>query len=1276
MRFPHHSLRIPGNFHQIHGSGPITHADLNGLAPDCTMGSCLRTHVRRAGATRTIRNMLGRTGIVLFALVGVLSFVGGCTPEYNTATAERCTNGKTDGDETDVDCGGSCKACEVTQRCNQNADCGSGTTCIENTQNSVCPEVKDDPTKISANCRNNATCFDTDCHDNKQDNGETDVDCGGGSCPTCKATQHCQQSSDCKYGNPCLQGTCYDAGCNNGKQDGNETGVDCGGDQCPACEALSGCKTTSDCKTGNTCIGSICYGSTCENKSLDAPETDIDCGGGVCPACAASKHCVQNTDCTTGNVCIAGTCYVDTCSDDKIDASETDKDCGGPDCPVCTKGKTCNSSSDCEDSTPCTNNKCGDPKCFDGTQDESETDKDCGGTCAPCAVDKNCNVHADCETLNCSGGTCKPATCSDGSQNQGESGVDCGDPNNQCDRCDTGKTCTDDANCASIHCFQGYCVAATCEDGIRNGKETAKDCGGGCKACPDNSPCSNGTDCESGVCWYAGCKAPSCSDGVQNGQETGKDCGGSCLLVSPPQTCPNGQGCATNADCAFNNCAAFVCQPPTCANSVQDPTETDKDCGGSCSPCADNLKCVQDSDCQSKVCDPNKKICNPPTCSDTAQNGNETDLNCGGVTCTQRCTTGQKCLANADCVSKVCRANAGATGGTCSAPTCDDSAQNGDETGFNCGGSCALMSPAKTCGTDVGCNGDADCTSNNCCIAASCGASVNKCVAPSCADGKKNQSESGIDCGGEFALNPTSTCKARCGAGQSCNSASDCDSGVCPENINVCQAPTCKDNVKNGNESGPDCGAACQPNLCSNPTTCLCGTGVACNGPGDCQSGVCSKDINGNYTTCAAATCTDGIRNGSEPCLADHGGGCPNYCPQGSACNIKADCDPTVANIDCILNICSVPSCKDTAIDGDETDTDCGGSCGPCENGKKCKVVADCTSLSCSDDGTGTKRCKPATCTDTIQNQGESGVDCGGTGNTCNKCDTGFGCTGPADCVNGVCGADNKCAAPTCSDGVQNQQETDISGCGGPNCRSSTTACDAGRVCKDDLDCKDLWCLISSGTTGICTVPSCTDTYQNGSESDKDCGGICSLKCADGLKCNKDADCAHGWCNSGKCATPACTDGIKNGTETGTDCGSNCATSCATAYDSNCKQCGDGSGCSINNDCKSLSCGTGSTCAAPSGTTAAACVGKVLDGTCNSKCDTAAGVDAVKCRNVLWCIYSNNCSNPGTVSSSGSATYANCTDGGVNGPCSVNKLPSTPSTTVDAAIKAFRCACP
>ncbi|MDF1694261.1 MAG: M43 family zinc metalloprotease [Saprospiraceae bacterium] len=69
------------------------------------------------------------------------------------------------------------------------------------------------------------------------------------------------------------------------------------------------------------------------------------------------------------------------------------------------------------------------------------------------------------------------------------------------------------------------------------------------------------------------------------------------------------------------------------------------------------------------------------------------------------------------------------------------------------------------------------------------------------------------------------------------------------------------------------------------------------------------------------------------------------------------------------------------------------------------------------------------TCDDGIQNQGETGIDCGGPCTACPTCDDGIqnqGETG-VDC-GGPCAA-----CPTCDDGIQNGNETGVD-CGGPDC--------------------------------------------------------------------------------------------------------------------------------------------------------------------------------------------------------------------------------------------------
>jgi hypothetical protein len=94
------------------------------------------------------------------------------------------------------------------------------------------------------------------------------------------------------------------------------------------------------------------------------------------------------------------------------------------------------------------------------------------------------------------------------------------------------------------------------------------------------------------------------------------------------------------------------------------------------------------------------------------------------------------------------------------------------------------------------------------------------------------------------------------------------------------------------------------------------------------------------------------------------------------------------------------------------------------------------------------------TCNDGIQNQNESDVDCGG-GN-CPLCGVGHTCVVNTDCNSFVCVSGTcQAAPPSCSDGMQNQGETDID-CGGPNCPMS---CMTGQSCVVNNDCHSLNCM-------------------------------------------------------------------------------------------------------------------------------------------------------------------------------------------------------------------------
>ena len=90
--------------------------------------------------------------------------------------------------------------------------------------------------------------------------------------------------------------------------------------------------------------------------------------------------------------------------------------------------------------------------------------------------------------------------------------------------------------------------------------------------------------------------------------------------------------------------------------------------------------------------------------------------------------------------------------GHCVLSSCGSKQRDGDETGIDCGGSCAR------CANGEGCVGGADCKSGVC--------TNQKCSPSGCTDGIKNGSETDIDCGG--------TCSSKCALDRGCAVVTDC----------------------------------------------------------------------------------------------------------------------------------------------------------------------------------------------------------------------------------------------------------------------------------------------------------------------------------------------------------------------------------------------------------------------------------------------------------------------------------------------------------------------
>ncbi len=273
------------------------------------------------------------------------------------------------------------------------------------------------------------------------------------------------------------------------------------------------------------------------------------------------------------------------------------------------------------------------------------------------------------------------------------------------------------------------------------------------------------------------------------------------------------------------NSAASACQYLYCGDGVCSPGESCSTCPKDCGTCS-------------------------ASCSDGVKDGNETGVDCGGPSCSP-CGLNQTCISSSDCASGYCQENATGTM-VCQPNVCKNGVYDPlYETDVDCGKTCPGCGVGGSCATDNDCAGDLYCTSDH------------VCAMPSCSDGVKNQDETGIDCGGKCAL-----IGQTCALNDSCLSNSDCTSGYCNSDY-LCATPSCTDGVKNGNETGIDCGGGTCPACALNET---------CVTDSDCASGFCNTTV----SQCQVDMNKDSNHNGIPDWWETKYFGCPT-CANASA---------------------------------------------------------------------------------------------------------------------------------------------------------------------------------------------------------------------------------------------------------------------------------------------------------------------------------------------------------------------------------------------------------
>ncbi len=99
--------------------------------------------------------------------------------------------------------------------------------------------------------------------------------------------------------------------------------------------------------------------------------------------------------------------------------------------------------------------------------------------------------------------------------------------------------------------------------------------------------------------------------------------------------------------------------------------------------------------------------------------------------------------------------------------------------------------------------------------------------------------------------------------------------------------------------------------------------------PAECLKATCEAAVCGEGPTLAGAPCSLGKCDGAGQCLE---------------CLANADCASKV----CEAGACAAASCGDGVKNGSESDVDCGGSCAGCDLGEGCGAPADCLSGVCT----------------------------------------------------------------------------------------------------------------------------------------------------------------------------------------------------------------------------------------------------------------------------------------------------------------------------------------
>ena len=704
-------------------------------------------------------------------------------------------------------------------------------------------------------------------------------------------------------------------------------------------------------------------------------------------------ECVIYSQCNDNNPCTTNTCSNGFCLYPKIISCISNDGC-------CPSGCTSSNDNDCKSSgggggggssggggNICTDT-CVSLGYICGTQTICGSSVTCGncstgqicvgGACKECTVNSQCDDSNVCTTDTCSNGICSHSTisgCCTSSSQCSDSNICTTDlcSSNVCSHSIINNCCTSSSQCDDSNaCTTDLCSSNVCSNTpfacISNDGCCPAGCNIGndndCKTCTSNSQCDDGNVCTLNVC-------------------SGNVC-----------TYPTISGCCTSSSqCSDSNvCTTDLCSSNTCSHSII------SNCCTSSLDCGDNNACTTDS-CSNNVCVHTAVTCNDnnacttDTCS-TSLGCQYTPLNCDDSNaCTTDTCSGGICLhTQMNC----------SDGNICTTDTCNS-------------GTCSYSSISGCCTSSSQCGSNQVCTNNVCVL--NCTAETNTVFC----------SRLGKNCG-------SVTANDNCGNSRTVSSCGNCSTGYNCQTNGTCmiiQTGIWSDElvINGGFEWGNLTGWTISGSYWHASTSGWAGNATPANGSYLAYTGSNNVDwVNGYiYQDVDLSGYATQIDTGTAGINASGWGISSELPPQdwtrvqimylfSNKTIIKTAADSGYLGIwpwkrYGVFNDVPPVGTRYVRVWGNTY-----------ESGSNSAAGLDSFSVKIKTSGT----CTPTTCVALGKNCGSWSDGCGGIltcGSYSGGCQSGYTCQTNGTCINSQ--------TATCSDGIQNQGETGID-CGGP----------------------------------------------------------------------------------------------------------------------------------------------------------------------------------------------------------------------------------------------------